>query len=201
MNTSNIYLTTLIPELPRIYNSNLQAIKRYLDVIYDGTNGIIIVPVETTGRVKASTGEFVNVIVDNLTVKRQYTNLYENTTTIDKDYYNTYIGAVEEGRDASTTQGEDVSFTYIDVEQPYYKIDNVVDYAFKTSNLGQIVQPLFEVSTGDPFVIRLNDTDTLTVTAADSSGAWVKLICVGIPGVSASDNTWIVKEYGGTISF
>jgi hypothetical protein len=200
MNFANLYLTTLIPEIPRIYNYNNQIIQNYLDVIYSETDGVIIVPVNTTGRVKGSNGEFVNLVVDNLTVRSQYTNLYNNITTADYQYYSTYIGPDASHRDASISAGEDGDYRYIDAIAPYYKIDNVFDYAFKTDNLSQVVQVLLDVSTGDPFVIKINDTQTISVTAANAPTTWLELICVGLPGISSSDNIWIVKRYGGTIT-
>jgi len=91
MNWDQIYLDTFIPELPRHWNNNFASVKRYLEFFYDGSLGIIIKPVNTTGRVKAARGEFVTAVVDNLIVKNQFTNLYDNTTSVYVDFYNTYI--------------------------------------------------------------------------------------------------------------
>jgi len=199
MNLGNVYLTTLIPEFPRIYNYNNNVFKNYLDVIYNESTGVVIVPVNTTGRVKGATGEFVNLVVDNLTVRSQYTNLYENSTTADFDYYSTYIAIDASYRDASTTAGEDANFKYIDAVAPYYKLNNsnTDGYAFKTNTASQIVELLFDISTGDAFLIKLNDSSTLSITAAAAASAFVQLICVGLPGVSSSDNIWVIKQYGG----
>ena len=198
MDLRNIYLSTLIAEWPRIYNYNNQVIKNYLDVIYDEASGIVVVPVNTSGKIKGATGEFVTLIADNLIVRNQYTNLYNNITTADYQYYTTYIGADASYRDASITSGENNSFKYIDVNMPYYKINNTVDYAFKTSTLSQVVEVIFDVSTADAFIIRLNSTQSLSITAANAAiNKGIQLICVGLPGISASDNTWAVKQGSG----
>ncbi len=81
MDLKNVYLTTLIAEWPRIYNYNNQVIKNYLDVIYDESQGLVIVPVNTTGKVKGATGEFVNLIADDIVVRKNIVRLHEDTST------------------------------------------------------------------------------------------------------------------------
>lgn len=206
MNFSTVYLNTLIPELPWILNNNNQITKRYLDVFYDETLGVIISPVNTPGRVKAATGEFVTTITDNLIVKKQWTNLYENTTTIDQDYYDTYIGSDVSTRDASLVGTLDNSlFKYVDVIKPYYKITNDVSTAFTAASLGQEFQLLFEVSTGKnaAYHVLLDPSvggtyKMLSVTKADSSACWIKLIAVEYD--ASWGTTWAIKQYGGTYS-
>jgi len=207
MDLKNITLNTLIPEFPRIYNYNNLEFKRYLDVIYSETSGVVIVPVNTTGRVKAATGEFVNVIVDNLTIKKHWTNWYENTTTVDTDFYYAYDGSAVTTRDASVIGSlENSLFKYIDVISPYYKISNDVSTAFKASTLGQEFQLLFDISTNTASYNVLLDPSiggtfkTLKVTYADASngGTWIKLIAVEYD--ASWGTTWAVKQYGGTFS-
>lgn len=81
MDLRNIYLSTLIAEWPRIYNYNNQVIKNYLDVIYDEASGIVVVPVNTSGKIKGATGEFVTLITDDIIVRRNITQLNEDTST------------------------------------------------------------------------------------------------------------------------
>lgn len=204
MNFTPVYLTTLIPELPAIINSNNQVVQRYLDVFYDASSRIIISPINTTGRVKGATGEFVNVITDNLTVKKQFTNLYANTTTIDQDYYYAYIGSDVSTRDASIIGTLDNSvFRYVDVISPYYKITNEVSTAFTAYSLGQEFQLLFEASTGviDDYHVLLDPSlgdgtyKILSVEYNDASAVWIKLIAVEYD--SSWGTTWAIKEYGG----
>ena len=192
-----IYLTTLIPEFPNIYSYNNQVFKRKLDVIYNENTGVVVVPVNTTGRIKGSTGEFVTCITDNLVVKKQWTNLYQNTTTVDQDYYNTYIGGDVSTRDASSW--ENPSYKYVDVVSPYYKIRNDISYAFRTSRLGQEFQIIFDLSTnsGD-YSILYNLSGVINVTYSDAHYAWIKLIAVAYD--ASMGTTWAIKQSGGNIS-
>ena len=177
--------------------------QRYVDVIYDASRGTVIVPIQTTGNVNAATGTFVTGVFDTLVVRNQFTNLYENTTTIDADYYNAYIGEDVSTRDPSTWDNAD--FRYVDVNQPYYKIVNDVSIAFTTPQLGQEFQILFDVSTtipDSPFTVMLDPStdagsvEIMTVTSADSSTAWIKLLAVEYD--ASWGTTWTVKQYGGS---
>jgi len=207
MNFNKVYLSTLVTQLPKILNDNNAILNRQVGLIYNASTNQISVGLNTTGRVKGSTGEFVTGIFDNLVVKKQFTNLLSNNTTADADYYNTYIGIdasyytdSSTGWDSSTSNVWDSScFSYIDVISPYYKIKNDVSIAFNTETLGQVVEILFDVSTGSNFNIRLDGSTSgnkLVVTAADASAAWIQLICVDDD--PSLGNTWIVKQYGGT---
>ena len=102
MDWSQIYLDTFIPELPEKWNSSFAAIDRNLAVFYDKDRGILIKPLETTGRVKGAQGEFVTATVDNLIVRNQFTNLYENSTTADYNYYTMSTGPLTVPRDPCT---------------------------------------------------------------------------------------------------
>lgn len=192
MDWISMNLNTFIPESPQIINNNFSSFKRYLDIIYNENTGVVIVPVNTTGRVKAATGEFVNVIVDNLTVKRQFSNLYNNVTTIDSDYYNTYVGYDTSIRDASVGGFEDTDFKYIDVISPYIKIKNDVSIALKVNSVGQIVNILFDVSYGSPFNIKLNPS-VLKIQAAEALLTRnLQLICINID--SSLRCSWVIRE-------
>lgn len=200
---TQVYLDTFIPDLPKIIRDNQIAVQNYIDIIYDASKGAVIVPIQTPGNVKGATGTFVTGVFDNLIVKNQFTNLYSNTTTIDENYYNAYIGADVSTRDASTW--DSALFKYVDVNQPYYKIVNDVSLAFTVNQLGQEFQILFDVSTtipDSPFTIMTDPStdagsiEIITISAVDSSATWIKLIAVEY---DASWGTkWNIKEYGGT---
>ena len=66
MKLSDVYLSTVIPLIPSILNKNNAEIQRNFDLIYDSSLGVIIVPVNTAGKIKGSTGEFSTVITNNL---------------------------------------------------------------------------------------------------------------------------------------
>jgi len=216
MDWSQIYLDTFIPELPKYWNGNFAAFKRYIDVFYDETRGIVIKPVETTGKVKGAQGEFVTAVVDNLIVKNQFTNLYENTTTADGDFVNAYTGLDTSTRLAYTDPSsaaydpsvmiwpmEPSAYVWIDVQTPYMKINNDSSYGFQNDNLGQEFQILFDldVSTESPYNVLLQSTSEgpvsqLQVSFADASnGAWVKLITVAWD--ASYGPTWVIKQHGG----
>jgi len=149
MEWTPITINTLITQIPSIIEKNNLALQTYLDIFYDEARGIIIKPIETTGKIKAGNGEFVNMVVDNLSVKNQYTNIYDNITTADYDFYKTFTDPVFIPRvaDASATIYENPSYKYIDVNKPYYKIANDSSIAFKSDNLSQVVHIIFDTST------------------------------------------------------
>jgi hypothetical protein len=206
MNWKHLYLTTPITQTPKILNDNFTTIEEYINNFYDGSLSYLKVPLQTSGRVKAGRGEFVTSVVDNLIVKSQFTNLYENTTTIDSDFYTEWKGVDSSTRTADASIMENTKFRYIDVNQPYYKIANDVSIAFSCDELGQEFQIIFDACTtvgNRPFNILLDPSvngtfKIMRVTAADSSMAWVKLIAVEYD--ASWGTTWLVKQYGGNIS-
>jgi len=105
-----LYLNTPISQIPKLVNDSFLSNQRYMDSFFDGSLGIIKVPVETAGRVKAARGEFVTSVVDNLVVRNQYTNLFQNITTADADFYNTYIQGAATPRDADPSVFENTSY-------------------------------------------------------------------------------------------
>jgi len=209
MNWTKLYLNTPIPEIPKILNNNFSSFKSYIDIFYDGSVGILKVPLQTTGLVKGARGEFVTAVVDNLTVKSQYTNLYENYTTADADFV-TFYNDVSTGTRAASSDSstnliwpfEPSTHQWVDIETPYVKITNDASYGFQNDNLGQEFSVLFDASinTVSPYTLMLESSVggsvNLTIPAADASIAWMKLITV------AYDNSigpkWVVKEFGGT---
>jgi len=215
MNLKNIYLNTLIPQFPVIYNYNNKELKRYLDVFYDENTGVIIAPINTPGRVKASSGEFVTVTVDNLIVKSQYTNLYENITTANYDYWVTYTGILTSDlRDACTFLFENTNYKYIDAKKPYYKIipsfDNSTliignNYAFQTDNKSQLIQIILDPSGVEDGYYRILIDPTVTpVTYLDiyvdpstlptEQTKFVTLFCVDYDASYGA--IWEIYEYG-----
>lgn len=214
MDWTPLSLKTLITQIPKVVNDNFTATERYLDVFYDEVGQVIIKPVDTTGRVKAATGQFVNTITDNLTVKRQFTNLYANYTTIDSEFVNSFNGSDVTTRlatsdpssasyiDSSTSVWplEPSTYSWVDVQTPYIKISNDVSYGFQNDNLGQEFRLLFDPSGTSPFTILLESSlggnVNLSVTAADSSNTWIKLITTSYD--ASNGPVWTVKEYAGT---
>lgn len=201
MDLTKMYITTPFAQYPKIFNDNFNNVNKYLDLFYDSSNGIIIVPVQTTGRIKGTKGEFNTIVVDNLIVRNQYTNLYDNNTSADVDYYNTYVQGSTTPRIANASTNENLKFKYIDVNKPYYKINNDVSLAFLSNNLGQEFQLLFDVSTiGRPFNILLdpsynNNYKTLVISATDSSAVCMTLIAVEYD--VSWGTTWAIKNYSG----
>lgn len=215
MDWTPLSLKTLTTQIPKVVNDNFTAVQTYIDVFYDEAGKVIIKPIDTTGRVKGATGQFVNTITDNLTVKNQFTNLYANYTTVDSDFVTYFTGSDVTTRlatsdpssasyvDSSTLVWplEPSTYSWVDVQTPYIKIDNDASYGFQNDNLGQEFRLLFDdsPSTTDPFKILLESSiggsKTLEVTVADSSATWIKLITTAYD--ASNGPTWTVKEYGG----
>jgi len=227
MDWSQIYLDTFIPELPKYWNGNFQSFKRYLDVFFDENREILIKPIETTGRVKGARGEFVTAVVDNLIVRNQFTNLYQNTTTADLDFVNAYNGNEIAARlatsdpsslsrwnpldgsvfvDPSTTLWplEPSAFSWVDVQTPYIKISNDASYGFQNNNISQEFQIIFDldVLTTNPYTILLQSTSegpvkTLTVNHLDASTG-TWIKLISVAFDASYGPTWVVKQSGGT---
>ena len=181
MNWTPIYQDTFIPELPKKMNSNFSSTERYINSFYDGSLGILSKPLITTGKVKGSNGEFVTVVVDNLVVKNQFTNLFENSTTADYTWYTTFIGPDASLRDSSTW--EIPWAKYIDVNKAYYKVNNNSIIAPRCPQVSQIVEFLLDPSAltpGDNYSFLMNPftEETLEITTADSSTSWLSLMCI-----------------------
>jgi hypothetical protein len=150
MNLTQLYLDTFIPEYPKIINGNFASVSRY-----DGSLGILTKPLTTTGRIKGAKGEFVTVVVDNLIVKNQFTNLFDNNTTADYNFYKLYIDPAVAPRDPCTAvtfwPHEYDNISYVDVNKPYYKIQNSLDpYVFVNSNLSQVIGIFLDPSLVSP---------------------------------------------------
>ena len=204
MDWTPLSLKTLIPQIPRVVNDNFTATERYLDVFYNGDAGVIIKPVNTTGRVKASTGEFVNVITDNFTVKKQFTNWYNNYTTVDAAFLSTYNGGDVSTRIATSDTSTNViwplepsAYSWVDVQTPYIKIDNDASYGFQNNTLGQEVELIFAnppAGAGD-FKVLLDVSEGgqsyISITTADALVTSIKLITVAWD--ASYGPTWVVK--------
>ena len=209
MDWSQIYLDTFIPELPEKWNSSFAAFDRNIAVFYDKDRGVLIKPLETTGRVKGAKGEFVTITVDNLIVRNQFTNLYENTTTIDSDFVTAYNGLDVSTRIASSDTSTNViwplepsAYSWVDVNISYIKIDNDASYGFQNDNIGQEFRVIFAdpASTSDDFKILMDSSEggqsNLTVTVGNAPTTWIKLITTAWD--ASYGPTWVVKEYAGT---
>lgn len=212
MDWKKINLKTPISQIPKIWDYNFSSTKRYLDLFYDASAGLIIKPVQTSGRVKGARGEFVTVTVDNLIVKNQFTNLYQNSTTADVDFVNYYNGYDVSTRvavpqvdpsDASVYNWpyEPSTYSWVDVNTPYIKITNDVSYGFQQDTLGQEFRLILDtsVATSSPYTVLLDSSlggeRKLTVAYTDREKTWIKLILTSFD-VSLGPK-WTVKEYGG----
>jgi len=206
MDWTLLSLNTLVPQIPKIVNDNFTAFKTYMDVFYDESGEILIQPLTTTGKVKGGTGEFVNVVVDNLTVKNQYTNLYDNNTTADYNYYKMYTSVAAVPRDPCTF-GIDTSvwtFPYepstykvIDVNKPYYKINNNNPIFLANDNLSQVVGIFFTDASGlaDYEIVLDPCVGTIyTVDASDSGRAYMEFVAIEYDASWGS--TWAQYKYG-----
>ena len=222
MDWRSISLDTFIPELPLYWNNNFTAFKNYLDVFYDETRGILIKPLETTGRVRGAKGEFVTVEVDNLIVRNQWTNLYDNFTTADAEFVTAFTGddastrAATEFLDVEDSSALDASvynwpyepstFRWIDTNQPYYKIGEDASYGFQNDNLGQEFRIIFPTdtsygtfnvllaSTVDPSVGDASVGITQLQIYGDTSIGYLKLITTSYD--ASMGPTWTIKEFG-----
>ena len=183
MNWTEIKLSTLIPKLPEIINNNFKAFQNYINVFYDESGKVLIKPLTTTGLVKASKGEFVTAVVDNLVVKKQFTNLLENVTTADLDYYTMLSGDAFVPRDPCTASGhwpyEPSTYKIVDVEKPYYKLANDASVWLMSDNLSQVTGVYFDPSTtsSDKYVVIL-DPCTGDSFSTDASGTYREFILV-----------------------
>lgn len=204
---TQLNLYTPVPQLPKILNTNFLSFERYIDVFFDGSLGILTVPLETTGRIKGTRGEFVTAVVDNLIVKRQFTNLYDNNTTADYNFYRMYVDPVTVGRDPCT-YGIDTSswkFPYepdgykvIDVMKPYYKVTNANPIFLGNDNLSQVVGIYFDSS-----LIGTNPLEVLldpclgfkyVVDVSSAGAAYEEFIAIAYDPSWGS--TWTQYKYG-----
>ena len=208
MKFTSLSLNTLVTQVPKVINDNFSAISNYMDIFYDSSRGIIIKPINTTGRIKGTTAQFVNVITDNMTVKKQFTNLYENYTTVDYDFVVAYNAADISTRvwngDACTNSiwpFEPSAYSWIDVQTPNLKLNNDVSYGLQNSVLGQEVRIIFDLSNNNAtrdyaILLDVSAGGWETLTVGIDSSTWMKLITVAYDASYGSK--WIVKEYGGT---
>jgi len=189
-----ISIYTLIPEYYKIANSNNAAFETFISNFFDASLNLLKVPLNTTGNIKASKGEFTNVVTDNLIVKKQYTNLYENITTSNYDWYNTYVSDFAVLRSPDTSLGESVHFSYIDVDKPYYKIKSDANVAPRSSNLSQIVEIIVDAS-GGTCTVLLDPSGNAYRTTSASPGESVTIINTKYDASLGS--YWVVKDTNG----
>lgn len=202
MKISKIVLDTFITELPKLLNETFRSIENYIGVFYDPSRGVLQRPLTTTGEVRATSGRFITAVVDTLIVRDQFTNLTENSTTIDLDFYNSFTGLQNIPRAADPSLFENTAFSYFDVARPFYKIGNDSSLAFLTQQLGQEFQIIFDTSlaTADPFNILLDPSwnggiKVLEVDSFTSEYSWFKLIAIGYDPSWGTE--WTIKQYGG----
>jgi hypothetical protein len=197
MEWKKISLDTSIPELPKYINNNFSSFEKYLDIFFDKNREILIRPLETGGKIKGATGEFVTMVVDNLVVKSQYTNLYDNNTTADYNYYKMTEDGPSFGRDACIGDGinpkwpyENPAWTYVDVQKPFYKLSNENPVFLQNKNLSQVVGITLDPSlySGDPYQIVTDACSgnmyTLNPDPSNAEHFYLELIC------TAYDVSW-----------
>jgi hypothetical protein len=190
-----ISIYTMIPDLCKIVNSNNASIERYIGLFYDGSTATVKTPVTTSGTIKGAKGEFVSVVTDNLIVKRQFTNMYENVTTSNLDWYNTFKSGVTLYRDPSTY--ENAGYDYIDVNKAYYKVYADSSVALRCNNLSQVVELIIDASGSGQFNLLLDPSgSTYTVTGTISPGENVTLINVAYDASYGS--SWVVMSSNGS---
>ena len=200
------FLDTFIPQLPKLLNDNFKATQNYIGVFYDASRGVIIAPMNTAGNIRGAKVEGVTGVFDNLIVRNQFTNLYNNSTTIDANFLNAYNGADVSTRVADPSLWENPGFNYVEVNQPYFKIANDVPVAFKTNTLGQEFQLIFDPCTNGAtdYTILLDPCtnsgtyEQLTVTIADAPTTWIKLI--GVSYDASWGMTYALKQFAGTFT-
>ena len=210
MDFTRLSLSTLIPQIPKIVNDNFAATSNFMDIFYDSSRGVIIKPITTVGRIKGTTGEFVNVVVDNLTIKRQFTNWYENYTTVDKEWVKTYNNSDVSTRnpssyvsltDASIWPLEPSTYSWVDTISPYYKLGNDVSYGFQNNVVGKEFKIMLnlDVSTTNYYRILMESSiggiSTLYIEYVDAPDTWVQLITVSYD--ASYGPTWVVKDSEG----
>lgn len=199
---TQLNLYTPVPQLPKILNTNFLSFERYIDVFFDGSLGILTVPLETTGRIKGTKGEFVTAVVDNLIVKRQFTNLYDNNTTADYNFYRMYVDPVTVGRDPCTSSWkfpyEPSGYKVIDVMKPYYKVTNEYPIFLGNDNLSQVVGIYFDSS-----LIGTNPLEVLldpclgfkyVVDVSSAGAAYEEFIAIAYD--PSWGTTWTQYKYG-----
>ena len=208
-----LYQDTFIPEIPKTWNKNFAAVQKNMDVFYDASQGILLKPLTTTGKVQGANGQFVTMVVDNLVVKNQFTNLYDNNTTADYNFYKTYITVPFIPRDPCTAVTnwpyEPSTYKFIDVNQPYYKITNQYPIFLQNKNLSQIVGIMFPyidpcIYGTEPFKIMMDPTNPLSPVTfqLDSSMAdastyfYMEFICTGYD--ASYGPSWSQYKYGTT---
>ncbi|MFW6377181.1 MAG: hypothetical protein ACOCZ5_00910 [bacterium] len=196
---------TFIPDVPVILKRKFDSINRFIGTFYDSKREVVTAPVKTSGNVKGSKAEFSTAVIENLVVRNQFTNLYQNSTTGDLDFVNTYNEDVASTRSYDPSTLEFSDYDYIDVTKPYYKLDNNTSYAFQTDTKGQEFQVIFETDVSlpessytlllDPSTNSNQRTELVIDDASIAEKTWLKLICVDVD--SSWGSTWTVKQYGG----
>jgi hypothetical protein len=183
MDWTPLSLKTFVPQIPKVVNDNFKEVENFINSFYDEKKKVIIQPINTKGRIKGASGEFVSIEVDNLTVKNQFTNLLDNNTTADYDYYKMIIDQPTILRDPCTAANywpvELNNYKVIDVNKPYYKITNAEPIQLHNENLSQVVGLYLDSSLvgADNFTVLLNaELGTQFVVDPSDAGQYVELI-------------------------
>jgi len=198
MNITKVKLTTPIAHFPLVINNNFDSVKRYLDIFYDEDDGVIVSPINTTGRIKAAKGEFATMIADNVVVRSQFTNILQNVTTVDNDYYNTYTRPPIEPRDASVD--ELPGYDYVDVNRAYYKITNDVSIAFKTDEMGKQIELMLEDSTSEDFHILIDPSEGTIIEVDNLHAPKTTFTLIAVHFDPSLGTTWALRHSSGNFN-
>jgi hypothetical protein len=121
--------------------------------------------------------------------------MYENVTTSNLDWYNTFKSGVTLYRDHSTY--ENAGYDYIDVNKAHYKVYADSSIALRCNNLSQMVELIIDASGSGQFNLLLDPSgSTYTVSGAISPGENVTLINVSYDASFGS--SWVVMSSNGS---
>ena len=211
MNWKEISIKTFIAELPKYINENFKITSDYIDSFYDNEKDVITKPLFTTGRVKGTTGEFLNLIVDNLTIRN-----HDTSTAVPEidpknlEYVQVYNGNDETPRDFNPLNTwevriiSDVKWIDAPLTRTYYKINNVNPIAINAEAIGQEIYIMYDrmIAEGNKYQIIMDPNDpnyniprVLEFEPLYGPISWHKLVCVDKNDTFGS--VWAVKEWSG----
>jgi len=182
LNYQKIYVNTFQPQIPVIINQNFQNIVDYINIFYDpsilgpGGVGTLRVPLTTTGLVKATTGEFLNLLVKNHTVIQGdlfvLGSIHGDIAGTEVNAYNILIDPCDAGifsYKTDTSAGTSLYFKSIRGSSGVI-VTNASDYILINADVSTFGDNIFlkEASLGNKFV--WNSSGYLDVSVSGGSG-------------------------------
>jgi hypothetical protein len=211
MEWTKLKLGTFIPELPKVITKNFQIFNDYIDSFYDSENHFISKPVITTGRVKGTTGEFINLLCDNLIIRdREASTGGGQIETDNLEYVDKYNGSDESlgTKDPSInwTPNNPAALGWLDtsLDKKYYKINNTKPIGINGIEVGQEIYLMYNrsIDSGSDYEIILDPNDPITnlqriLYFEPQFGpiSYHKLVCV--KKTEEFGCVWAAKEWGG----